>query len=80
MMESTDKYAGYAEQELEERGIKDPSTELLRLELIVQHLREAESLAAMLGLLDLEHTIQKSSIKARDIRGEVEHGSRITPS
>lgn len=56
----------HAAEALRERGVTHPSTSLLRLEMIAQHLGEAESLAAMLGNRYLEHTIGLVRGAARD--------------
>lgn len=64
---------------LAERGVTSPSTELLRLEMLVQHLDEAACLASTLGQLDLERRIGLVLTQARDQRTAVEMYSRIAP-
>jgi len=75
----TDKYAQYAEESLAERGIQNPSTELLRFEMAIHHMAEAESLAATLGLRRLEKKISEAAAMARDDRYVVELISKVAP-
>ena len=72
-----DKYTGYAEQALAERGQLHPSNELLRLELVHIHLEEACCLASILGQRELERSIATVLLKVRDQRGVVERCSVI---
>lgn len=66
---------------LAERGITSPTTELLRLELMNQHLAEAGCLAAMLGQRPLEAHIEHAAEAGRRLRRLVEHGAQIiTPA
>lgn len=78
-VEVVDQYTRYALEALKERGVIDPSTELLRLEIINQHLGEAACLATLLGLLELEKGIAFQALRARTMRQQVEAGSRIIP-
>lgn len=66
---------------LAERGITTPTNELLRLELMNQHLAEAGCLAAMLGQRPLEAHIERAADAGRRLRRLVEMGTHIiTPA
>jgi len=58
---------------LAERGITSPTTELLRLELMNQHLAEAGGLAAMLGLGRVAASLEHAAEAGRRLRRLVEH-------
>ena len=77
MLTVADKYTGYALATLAERGITQPSQELLRLELVHIHLEEACCLASILGQRELERSIATVLLKVRDQRGVVERCSVI---
>ena len=77
MLMSQDKYTDYALENLKERGITSPSTELLRLELIHQHLDEAACLASLINQRELERAIASVLLKVRDQRHIVERCSVI---
>lgn len=63
---------------LAQRGIADPTTQLVRLEMLRQHLDEAACLAAMLGERDLERAISVPSEAARTLQ-QVEATERRPP-
>jgi hypothetical protein len=76
---SADKYTSYAEAALAERGITQPSNELLRLELVHIHLQEAACLAALIGQHELERGINFHVERVRIMSRQVELGSKIVP-
>ena len=77
MLTVADKYTGYAEQALAERGQLHPSNELVRLELVHIHLEEACCLASLLDQRELERAIASIIVRVRDQQGVVETCSVI---
>jgi len=75
----SDKYSQYAEAALAERGIREPSQELLRMEIIHQHLSEAACLAALIGQRELARGINFHVERVQIMCQQVELGSRIVP-
>lgn len=73
----TDRYTGYAEEALAERGILSPCVELLRLELVFIHLDEARCLASLLGQRAIERAITEILLRVRTQLSMVADYSRI---
>ena len=77
---SADKYTQYALAALKERGIQEPSQELLRLELVYIHLEEAACLASLIGQKELAKGIQFHLLRVRIQRSFAERFSVIAPA
>lgn len=73
------QYTGLALAALADRGITEPSQELLRMEIIHQHLSEAACLAALIGQRELAKGINFHVERVRIMCQQVELGSRIVP-